>query len=295
MKHLQHVDLSGNKMESDAVDGIVAMIKNNKHIKKLFLPNGTLNQEECRSIIQVMETASSLQYVDLSTNQIDNELASDISTLFANNSKLEELNFCKLTLKQSGFQHLLMDFVKLRGIKHLSIIDCSFTNKDVVYVIKNNLKIKSLTISNCKLMTGQKVIMTDSIGRYDQLESLEVSNVSNFSPYINQILVSLCYSKLKQIILSDCQLQANEIKQILTVLKCMRNLECVDLSGNAMADDSVCDMETMIVNNKHLQKLCLPNCTLDESNLRVITQSLQTLSSLQYVHFNANNVDEYFF
>ena len=295
MKHLQHVDLSGNKMESDAVDGIVAMIKNNKHIKKLFLPNGTLNQEECRSIIQVMETASSLQYVDLSTNQIDNELASDISTLFANNSKLEELNFCKLTLKQSGFQHLLMHFVKLRGIKHLSIIDCSFTNKDVVYVIKNNLKIKSLTISNCKLMTGQKVIMTDCIGRYDQLESLEVSNVGNFSPYINQILVSLCYSKLKQIILSDCQLQANEIKQILTVLKYMRNLECVDLSGNAMADDSVCDMETMIVNNKHLQKLCLPNCTLDESNLRVITQSLQTLSSLQYVDFNANNIDEYFF
>ena len=267
MKYIQHVDLSENIMESNAVIEISAMIKNNKHIQSLSLPDGTLNQDDCRSIIQAMETASSLQYVDLRTNEIDNELASDISTLFANNRKLEELNFCTLTLKQSGFQHLSIHFFKLKRIKHISIADCSFINKDVVCLIRNNLKIKNLTISNCKI-AGQEVIMIDGIGRYDQLESLKINNISDFSPYINQMLVFLCCcSKLKQIVLCNCQLQANEIKQILTVLKYMRNLECVDLSGNAMADDSVSDMKTMIVNNKHLQKLCLPNCTLDESNL----------------------------
>ena len=92
--------------------------------------------------------------------------------------------------------------------------------------------------------------------------------------------------------LCDCQLQPDMIKQILMVLKYMRHLETVDLSGNDMTDDSVSDMEAMIVNNKQLQKLCLPNCILNQASLKIMCQALQSLSSLQYVDFSTNKIDK---
>ena len=299
MKCLQHVDLSGNNMESDAINDIAAMIKNNEHIQSLSLPNGIINKEDFKTIIQAIQSVSSLQYADFSTNVIDNELAIDISSVLASNNKLE-LNFCGLTLKHSGFQHLVRHFVKLKGIKHLSITDCTFTNENVVY-LKNmigNNKIREILISNCK-MIGYEAITSDNIGRYDQLETLELNNISvihpfsTINPYIQNILVFLsCSSKLRQITICNCQLQPDVTKQVLMVLKYMRHLETVDLSGNDMTNDSVSDMEAMIVNNKELQTVCLPNCVLSQASLKIICHALQTLSSFQCVNFSTNKIDQ---
>ena len=136
--------------------------------------------------------------------------------------------------------------------------------------------------------------MADNIGRYDQLETLDISVIHPFSaihPYIYNILVFLsCSSKLRQMILCNCQLRPDVTKQILIVLKYMRHLETVDLSGNDMTDDSVSDMEAMIVKNKQLQRLFLPNCVLNQASLKIICEALQSLSSLQYVDFGTNRI-----
>ena len=301
MKYLEHVDLSGNIMNSDAINDFAAMIKNNVHIQSLSLPNDIISIKHFKIIIQAMQAVSSLQYVDFSTNEIDNELVSDISTLFTSNSKLEEINFCRLTLKESGFQHLMMHFAKVKGIKCLSISDCTFTKEGVVFlknIIGNNLKIKKMLITNCK-MIGYEVAMADNIGTYGQLETLELNNISvihpfsTIDPYVHSILVFLsCSSKLRQMTLCNCQLRPDVTKQILMVLKYMRHLETVDLSGNDMTDGSVSDMEAMIVNNKQLQKLCLPNCVLNQASLKIICQALQGLSSLRYVDFRTNKINQ---
>ena len=302
MKCLQNVDLSANNMKSDAINDVAAMIKNNEHIQSLSLPNGIINKKDFDTIIQAIQSVSSLQYIDFSANVIDNELANDISRLLASNSKLE-LNFCGLTLKQSGFQHLVRHFAKLKGIQHLSITDCMFTNENVVYIknmVGNNHKVKKLLISNCK-MIDYEVVMADNIavGIYDQLETVELKNISAIhpfsaiNPYIHNILVFLsCSTELRQMTLCNCQLRPDVTKQTLMVLKYMRHLETVDLSGNDMTDDSVSDMEAMIVNNKQLQRLCLPNCVLNQASLKIICQALQSLSSLQYVDFSTNKIDK---
>ena len=274
------------------------MIKNNKHIQSLSLPNGIISKEHFKILIQAMQTVSSLQYLDFSTNEIDNELANDISTLFASNSKLEEIKIFGLTLNQSGFQHLMMHSTKLKGIECLSIFRLYITEEDVVCLINmigNNHKIRKMLISNCKMIDCE-VNMSDYIGRYDQLEILELNNINSIHPfsaiYIQNILVFLSCSKLRQMTLCNCQLRPDVTKQVLVVLKYMRHLETVDLSGNDMTDDSVSDMEAMIVSNKQLQKLCLPNCVFNQVSLKIICQALQTLSSLKYVDFSTNKIEQ---
>ena len=123
MKCLQHVDLHANAMTHDAINDTVTMIKNNKYIHSLSLPDCVLNNDDLRIIFQAIYT-SSLEYVDFSTNELDNELASDAATLFANNNKLKQLRFAKLILEQSGFQKLKTHLVKIKGLTHLIITYC---------------------------------------------------------------------------------------------------------------------------------------------------------------------------
>ena len=306
MRYLKCIKLSTFTMKDDVANEIAGMIINNKDIQKLQLPNCVLTQTSLRIIIQAMQTASSLQCLDFSRSEIDNELACDVAELFANIKQLKQLKIEKLALTQSGF-HLLKAhniMVKLKGLKYLSISECTFTTQDVILVeafIISNHSIQKLSISNCKktdeqIRTDNKIkisITEDSIGIADQLKCLKLSDNSGLSQFVQNLSIFLsCSSKLKQIILRNCQLQSNEISKILKVLKGMRNFECVDLSENVMTDDSVSDMEAMIVNNKQLQKLCLPNCVLSQASLRIICQALQSLSSLQCVDFSTNKIDK---
>ena len=295
MKYLQHVNLSANVMTSDAINETSAMIKNNKCIQSLSLPNHVFSQEDLKLIMQAMHTISSLQFVDFNTNIVNNELANDVATIFANNCELKQLNCTRVALKHSSFQKLKSCFVKLRGLRHLSITDCKVTNYDVALLetfIYINHTIQELIVSNCRVINN-KVITTvkGHVGVFDQLVVLDLSGNNSINCFVVKLSVFLCCSsKLKQINICNCHLQPDNIKQVLMVLKYMRHLETVDLSGNDMTDDSVSDMEAMIVNNKNLQKLCLPDCVLNQADLRIIIQAMQTVSSLQYVNFSTNKL-----
>ena len=110
----------------------------------------------------------------------------------ASNNELK-LIFCGLTLSYSGFQHLMMYFARLKGIKCLSISDCTFTEEDVGYLknmIGSNHEITKMLISNCK-MIGYEVIVSNYIGRYDQLEILVLNNISAIMLFILSV-PSIC-------------------------------------------------------------------------------------------------------
>ena len=293
LKLLKFVNLAGNSMQYYSVDDVKYFV-NNTQLQELRFPNCVFSHSSLRIIFQAMETISSLQYVDFSTNKIDNELASDVATLFTNNSKLKKLNFATLTLKQTGFQALKKYLVKLKGLKCIKITDCIFTNQDVVYLemfIGSNHQIQELIICNCKMIGYKMITMTDSIGGYNQLTNLVIhSNNAAVVDYLkHQLAHFLCCCKLRKVVLSNFQLKSNEVKEILMALKHLQHLECADLSGNSMTGDSVDDdVKTTIVNNKQLLKLCLPNCVFIQNDLRIIIQTLQTVSSLQYVDFSTN-------
>ena len=290
LKLLESVDLTGNKMKNYSSSDIWTMIKNNKQLQKLCLPKCITN---FKIIIEAMQTISSLEFVDFSTNKVDNDLASSVASLFANNSRLKQLNITELTLHQHGFDHLKMHLIKLKGLKILSIADCTFSNQDLALLetfVCSNYKIRKLIISNCKISDHNRATVTDSIGIFDQLENLELNNNSAINLYKLSMLLSCSFS-LKQLTLCDCRLKSNEINQILMVLKHMRHLEYVNLSGIAVTDDLVGNIEAMIINNKHLWKLCLPNCILNQAGFIKIIQAMQTVS-LKYVGMNKVDIEQ---
>ena len=251
-------------MESYAVNNVAVMIKNNQHIQVLSLPNCVLDQKDLKIIIQAMQTVSSLEYVDFNNNTVDNKLASYVAAFITKNSKLKEFKFSKLTLNQNGFQHLNNYLVKVKGLTTINIMGCSLLGKNaatLVTTINNNTEIQELNISNCTIPAYQLWSMLS------------------------------CITKLKYLNLSRCLLQPNETKKIFGILKRTKCLQHVDLSANIMESYAVNNVAVMIKNNQHIQVLSLPNCVLDLKDLRIIIQAMQTVSSLEYVDFNNNTVD----
>ena len=262
MKHLQYINLSANTMTDDDTNEIAAVIANKKYLQELYLPDCILEEANLRIIFYAMQTVSSLEYVDFSTNEINNELAIDVALLFANNNKLK-LKFFGLTMEQSGFHHVKNYLVKFTGLNSFTITDCKFTKQDAV-----------------KIMT---------VIKNSEIEVLNLSNCNIPSDHLSSILS--CSSELKWLDLSNCQLHSKTIKRIINILKQMIHMEYVDLSNNIMRSNTISQVETMIKNNQDIQVLSLPSCVLDRNDLRIIIQAMQTVSSLKYVDFNNNTVD----
>ena len=348
MKYLQHVDLRENFMSSDPINELAAMIKNSKQIQTLYLPECTLKDQDLRIIIQAMHSISSLEYVDFSTNKVDNELANDIAILCANNTNLKKLKFTEIKLDHNGYNFLKRSLVYFYGIKQFSITDCNFNDQDeenIAIALNNNKYIQKLDLSNCKMLYSVNIfkklaatsllqcLVLNNITIIDQMEdeliaiinnnsnlkhlemagcnmskqfyvtlincpqfkkitNLNINQNSVVNKEINQLLPILSsHTYLKSVNLSNCQLKSNEVNQIFKVLKRSNYLRCVDLSANAVTDDVAKDIADMISNNSGIQKLILPDCVLHQTSLRIIFQAMQTVSSLQYVDLNSNNID----
>ena len=262
MKHLLHVDLSGNNMTNNVANDIADMIIHNKNIQKLILPDCALHQSSLRIIIRAMQTVSLLQYVDLNINTIDNELASEISLLVTNNNQLKELRVSQIIINQTGLQHLHnCVFNIIKGLKVVSITGCIFTEQD-----------ESNTVSQ---------------------SNFEKLNSSSCEKHIDKLLCILSYNiECKWLDLSNCQLQSNDVKQIFSILKKMKYLQHVNLRGNVMTDNVANDIADMIINNKNIQILKLPDCILNQMSVRIIIQAMQTVSSLKYIDLNVNTIDD---
>ena len=346
MKYLQHVDLCGNFMSNDSINELAAMIKNNKQMQTLYLPECTLKDQDLRIIIQAMHHASSLECVDFSTNKVDNELANDVAILCANNTNLKKLKFTEIKLDNNGYKLLKRFLVHFHGINQFSITGCNFTDQDaasMAIALSNNVYIRKLDLSNCKILysinklTANSLIqclILNNITISDQMEDelitiinnnsdlnhlemagcnmsknfcvklfncpqfkkitkLNISQNSVISKEIKQLLPILSsHTYLNSLKLSNCQLKPNEVNQIFKVLKTLSYLRCVDLSANAVTDDVAKDIADMISNNTGIQKLILPDCVLHQTSLRIIFQAMQTVSSLEYVDLNSNNIDD---
>ena len=288
MRHLECVILRENDMSDNLVSNMKNMIINNKDLKILVLPNLALSQANVKIIVQALKCISSLHYVDLNINKIDNELAKDVALLFTNNSELVQLHVAKLTLDESGFKHLKGYLARINGLKLFSIKNCVFNSEDsdiFASIIQNNPEIQSFDMVKCSFTETDHI----SLLKWDQLRNLSNLNLSNSSiigTIVNKLIIN--NSKLNSLVLCNCELQCNEI---LEALKSFQLLTCADLSGNTMTDNAFIDVELIIINNKQLQQFCLPNCVLKNRLLKVVFDAMIDHSSFSYIDLGNNQVN----
>ena len=179
---LRHVDLSLNEMAEDSCKHIATMITNNK-VEVLCLPDiRTTYSMMTRHIFDPLKRVNSLKHVNFGSTQVNDDFASDIAALTANNSGLIKLHFSKLVLthhnnklKQLGNSMLIIE-----GLNSISITGVHFADSDadnLATLINNNKSVKSFDISNCVMSDKAKNIMFDTMINLTSLTLLNLKNI----------------------------------------------------------------------------------------------------------------------
>ena len=181
-KSLRHLNLNSNTLEIHpaVVDDIVTVISNNKHISYFSLPNCFLSNDMIQHIFDAIQRVKSLNHIDFGSNQINNQLASNVAAAISSNSGLVQLRFSELVLTHSGFSQLSKSMLIMKGLKNISITGVHFTYDDacnLVTLINNNQSVILFDISDCVMSDKGKNIIFQAIVKLTSLKSLNLKNI----------------------------------------------------------------------------------------------------------------------
>ena len=161
---------------------------------------------------------------------------------------------------------------------------------EIAAVVRSNEGIQSLSLPNCVLDQKDLKIIIQAM-----LTVLSLQHVNFNANEVDSDIANLFANnnELKQVNFEKNLLTQSGFQSMKAYLLKLKGLKHIRISElNVMTKDVINKIAAMIKNNEHIQSLSLPNCILDQKDLKIIIQSMQTVSSLQYVDFNNSILDD---
>ena len=161
---------------------------------------------------------------------------------------------------------------------------------EIAAVVRSNEGIQSLSLPNCVLDQKDLKIIIQAM-----LTVLSLQHVNFNANEVDSDIANLFANnnELKQVNFEKNLLTQSGFQSMKAYLLKLKGLKHIRISElNVMTKDVINKIAAMIENNEHIQSLSLPNCILDQKDLKIIIQSMQTVSSLQYVDFNNSILDD---
>ena len=178
LRNLLYINFNHLKCTRKVVNHITTMMNcNYTKLKHINLCNCQLLTVDVRSIIQTVKNLTTLEYFDLSGNQVTDYLANDITTLIANNRNIKEVSLPNYTL-------LITDY-------HLKVVLNTVTDilvNDITTIITTNKSITKLSLLNCTLNNDQLKVVLHAVKEcsvlpcinftIEQIENEHISDVT---------------------------------------------------------------------------------------------------------------------
>ena len=260
-------------------------------ISKLVLNQHTL--AELKGSLKLMKGVIHLtiNYCKFNTDD-DNS----VGTLIADNDCIQEfiLSNCLLPHKYS---EVFMGLSFLRSLSLITFDTMVFTHQeeDILPVIfMNNPGLSHFTMIRCEITKSGLVKVMHSIAKnLGNLQYINFSHLKCSYEVVNHITTVITYNtKLKHIDLCDCQLLTAGVNNIIQAAKSLTTLKYFDVSCDCRTDLLVHDIATLIANNKNIAVLKLPNCSLNNNQVKVVLNAMKECSLLTHVNVNINEVNE---
>ena len=289
---LMHLDVSLNQVFHTAM-------------KNIFLSKGKLmylnfcqcsiNPKEIVNIISSLKE-NNLTCLDLSHNQIDQDIALSLFTIIFSNQNLKHLNlkFCNLT---EGSIKCFADCLTYSNLEHLNVSHnymSRFSAEKLALAILHNKSLKDLDLSECGFVAFS--IIDASLRQNSNLKSLILKSTIIFQDDLGVLLQarnsaqsSLCLMHLD---LSNCDLSGLQVETIVKWLLQVSTLECLDFSYNIISNDAIGEVASSLSCNLFLEKLNVSGCELSEPQITTIVTSLSSLSRLKHLDISHNNVTD---
>ena len=310
LKSLKDLSISGNDVSEDISSYVIPVIAANSNLASLDLEGVCVHLEGIKKVVNTLKSLQCLTFLDISKNNINKEVADSFTTVITNNVSLGNLRISENNLGITGVTKLTTALVALRGIKKLSLINTSITDKSadkIAEVIVKHQSLQSLLLGEACLDTDDKVNAAASnsskIARLEhlfikneiqkdkrlaKLSGPESYNFVNATNEFNVVGVSrLCikiielHNLLPTLNCSVClsklthnKLQSHGAIVISKALTNIKSLEILSIENNEIDDLAVDDIATALASNSGIKQLWVGENLFKSSGISTILQPL---------------------
>ena len=297
-KKLIHLNLSNN---SSTLTELLSLLTNFIALKFLHLHECGLKSTGIIPLT-TLSTVTTLNYLDVSSNSIDDEAADYLAVLIATNVEIEHLNFCDCKLSFSGIQNISSALKLLSSLKFLDIRFNSTDGKDlhddvVETILANSKHLEQLNLFNLVLDNGkfhqmksqlvikglEQLIISDCIFTDEDVSRI-ISLVTNNSTLCELTLLN-CEMSMKGKIKFTCFATA-------LCLQCLKfdSITVTDIKHSPstslhckynLTDDDV--VAVMIVNN-YVGEFIMFKLIVNQNSLKVLSANTVTVRHLKVLH-----------
>ena len=147
LRTLNHLDLSYIIIDNEIMPSLVEVISFNQ-IEHLNLSHCSLGAN-CTVVLTAIVNSGTLQYLDLSYNDISDDEASCVASAISNNEYLHHINLTKNKFGRNSLEMILKSMTSISSLRHVNldsyVIVGQFTG-DLVAVAKSNPGLEAMVV-----------------------------------------------------------------------------------------------------------------------------------------------------
>ena len=298
---LEHLDISLNGNDSmlaikEVFEQIIELILMNPKMQCFKFPQILLSDEQLKYFFEIVRYITSFVCIDLGPNTINDELAPNLAALLSSNSKLEQLSLKKVELEHN-FSKVKNHLMKIRGLMHLSISYCSFTDQDaniVISTISNNKSLKTFDLCNCSnnaMSDESKLKMIEVLTRISSLEYLYLNSFTCTEDITIALAKAIiCNAKLRNVELIECNLDKNGCKSVLSAINQCKDVMLINLSYNTNIGETKFKIPNLFMNHDKLTHIDVTACNFDYDRIIEFCDVLCDRKTLKYLNLSQNTI-----
>ena len=256
---LEELCIESSKLDDSEVKLILSIISTNPHVQSISLVYCTFSTSELK--IDVFNSLCSLRrlhHLALYGSDIVNEIEDQLVAVINSNTQLNHLEVVGPELSEKIFISI---FINIKKMLHLNLSNNSLTAEIVTKALPDLSNLLPSEI--CK--PEDKFKMEDTtLLNYIDISCNSLTN-TGINAFVQTIMASPCLEYLN---VSNCLLESKGINTIVKAINGLTSLKYLDLSLNNLMDENEFNIEVTIKNNKELEYLFLPNCTLKQGKTR---------------------------
>ncbi len=187
---LSKIELSCNEIGENGLNILCEAFSVHTLLTHLYLCQCSLTFNEYRAISGILETNTSLQYLDLSYNRIGNPELSNLCEALSTNISLKtlDLNYCSLTISDDNGAALCQLLSKNNSLKFLNLSRNTITScRKIAAGLAVNKTLKTLLLVSCKLT--DRNIEELLMGLINNIEELNIYDNDSITENVTEMLI----------------------------------------------------------------------------------------------------------
>ena len=207
-----------------------------------------------------------LLHLDLSYSKINGEV---VDGILVHSKYLTHVKMISCDFDQKAIFQICDRFREVYNILYLNLnynkIFCFYAT-EIADVIRHKKNLMHIEMAACNFDINGIVKICNSLCSCARLQNINLSH-NKIAGHAIDAVVSILHEDLKYINLRKCGLTSDSSKSIIMALASKHSLRFVDLSSNEMAENSALYIAAVIVNNRNIEVLCLPDCIHTSANI----------------------------